>query len=291
MSKIPPTYLALKNAHPRDPYIEFDEGPHIYTVHGEGGYTSVTTWNHHHFSLFDADAVIQGILKNRRHSTDPTYKYYGKTAEMIKAEWDKNRDSASGAGTNMHYDIECYYNNVPLQNDSIEYKYFQRFLHEFPTFDHVPSFLKTKDDDPITKKPITLVPYRTEWMIYYEELRLSGSVDMVFENPEDGSIQIYDWKRCKEIVYENPYGKTALTESIRHFPDTNYWHYALQLNTYKTILEEKYEKRVTGLYLVCLHPDNPYKTYDRIDVPFLEKEMATLFAERRAEIANQKQSA
>jgi PD-(D/E)XK nuclease superfamily len=278
MSKPVPTYLSIKNAHPRDPYITFDEGPHIYTVHGEGGYTSVTTWNHHHFSLFDADSVIQGILKNRRYKTDPEYKYYGRSAEDIKAEWDRNRDQASGAGTNMHYDIECYYNQMEVKNDSVEYQYFRKFLHDFPTFNHTPPL----PDGTIV--PATLVPYRTEWMIYYEELRLSGSVDMVFENPEDGTIQIYDWKRCKEIKYENEYGKTALTASIKHLPDTNFWHYALQLNTYKTILEEKYGKKVTGLYLVCLHPDNPYKTYDRIEVPFLEKEMKELFEERRKEI-------
>ena len=106
---------------------------------------------------------------------------------------------------------------------------------------------------------------------------------MIFENP-DGTIQIYDWKRCKEILYESPYNKTALTPCISHLPDTNFWHYALQLNVYKTILEQKYGKKVTGLYLVCLHPDNPYKTYDRIEVPFLENEMRDLFNYRRAEL-------
>ena len=260
MSRPVPDYLAKKNAHERDAFIEFDEGPHIYTVHGQKGYTSVTTWNHHHFPQFNADAIIDGILSNRRMQ-DPTYKYYGMTRETIKADWDRNRDQASGAGTNMHYDIECFYNGMDVKNDSIEYQWFQRFV---------------KDHE-------ELVPYRTEWMIYYEELKLSGSIDMIFENP-DGTIQIFDWKRCKEIAYESPYGKTALTECIQHLPDTNFWHYALQLNTYKTILEEKYGKKVTGLYLVCLHPDNPYKTYDLIEVPFLEEEMRLLFEERRREM-------
>jgi hypothetical protein len=259
-----PTYLAEKNRHPRDVFITFEEGPHIYTVHGERGYTSVTTWNHYHFAPFDADRIIDGMMNGRRMQ-DPTYKYFGMTREQIKADWDKNRDSASGAGTAMHYDIECYYNNEKVVNPSVEYKYFQDFVGDFVR------------ESPDTK------PYRTEWMVYYEEYKLSGSIDMIFENP-DGTLLIYDWKRCKEITYENNYGKTAITPCIQHLPDTNFWHYALQLNVYKTILEHKYGKKVVGLFLVCLHPDNPYKTYDRIEVPFLEKEMKDLFEMRSLEL-------
>lgn len=259
-NKIVPDFLAKKNAHPRDEFITFDEGPHIYTIHGKQGFTSVTTWNHHHFPHFDADGIIDTMLKGRKMK-DPTYKYYGMTREQIKADWDRNRDSAAGAGTQMHYDIECFYNGLEVSNTSTEFEWFQRFVRDFPE----------------------LKPYRTEWMIYHEELKLSGSIDMIFENP-DGTIQIYDWKRCKEISYENGFGKCALTPCISDMPDTNFWHYALQLNTYKTILEAKYDKKVTGLYLVCLHPDNPYKTYDRIEVPFLEDKMTQLFEARRIEL-------
>lgn len=261
-SKVIPTYLAKLNAHPRDQYIEFDEGPHIYTVHGQQGYTSVTTWNHQHFSHFDADAIIDKMMKGKNW-TDPKYKYYGMTREQIKASWDKNRDNASGAGTQMHYDIECYWNGMEVHNNSVEFEWFLRFVKDYPE----------------------LKPYRTEWMVYYEELKLSGSIDMIFELP-DGSLQIYDWKRCKEIVHDSNFNKTALTPCIAHLPDTNFWHYSLQLNTYKKILEEKYGKTITGLYLICIHPDNPYKTYQRIEVPVLAKEMEDLFEVRRQQVVD-----
>ena len=118
-------------------------------------------------------------------------------------------------------------------------------------------------------------------MIYHEDLKIAGSVDMVYRNP-DGTLLIYDWKRCKEIVKENAYGSTATTACVRHLPDTNFWHYALQLNTYKTIIEDKYGAKVVGLCLVCLHPDNANGTYQIIEVPFLEKEIADLFEYRRS---------
>lgn len=260
LTKITPTYLAKLNQHPRDEYITFDEGPHVYTVHGELGYTSVTTWNHHHFEKFDADAIIHNILRGKKMK-DPTYKYYGMSKEQIKSDWDQNRDCAASAGTNMHYDIECFYNKMSVSNESIEFHYFRNFLQDFPE----------------------LTAYRTEWIVYYEEYKISGSIDMVYENP-NGDLLIYDWKRCKEITYDSNFGKYASTPCIRHLPDTNYWHYALQLNMYKTILEHKYGKKVVGLYLICLHPDNAYKNYDRIEVPFLEKEMTDLLEVRKSEL-------
>jgi hypothetical protein len=108
---------------------------------------------------------------------------------------------------------------------------------------------------------------------------MGASKGFIFENP-DGTIQIYDWKRCQEIKHEAEFGKFALTPCISHLPDTNFWHYALQLNTYKAILEAKYGKKVVDLCLVCLHPDNAYKTYELIRLPVLDKEIRDLFEYR-----------
>jgi hypothetical protein len=68
-------------------------------------------------------------------------------------------------------------------------------------------------------------------------------------------------------------------------PDSNFWHYSLQLNTYKKILEEKYDKKIKDLYLVRLHPDIIEETYELLEVPSLEKEMNELFEERRKEVS------
>lgn len=259
MSRIPPTKLATENSHPRDDFISFDEGPHIYTVHGDSTFTSVTTFIHSQFSHFDPDAVIDKMMP--KILNEPTYKYYGMTREQIKELWNKNGKEASGSGTNMHNDIENFYNSIEVENDSVEFSYFKQFYNDY-------SHLK---------------PYRTEWMVYYEELKLSGSIDMVFENP-DGTIQIYDWKRSKGIEHEAFGNKCAKTKCINHLPDSNFWHYSLQLNIYRAILEEKYGKKVTGLYLICLHPNNENKSYKRIEVHDLRKEVNDLFDERRKQV-------
>ena len=157
-----PTYLAKLNPHERDACISFEEGPHIYTINDNGNissksdYMSVTTWNHSHFAHFDADAIIKKMMSSKKW---PQSKYYGMSVEEIKAGWEKNRDEAAGAGTKMHYDIECYYNKHEVKNDSKEYAHFMKFVEAFPN----------------------LKPYRTEWMVWYEELRFAGSIDMVYE--------------------------------------------------------------------------------------------------------------
>jgi ATP-dependent exoDNAse (exonuclease V) beta subunit len=264
-------YLAKKNPHPRDELITFDEGPHIYTifkteadknnnVNGTTKFTSVTTWNHSHFDHFDADKIIQNMMNSKNWTTN---KYYGMTADEIKGAWDKNRDEAAAAGTKMHFDIECYYNNVEVENLSIEFQYFKNFVNDFPE---------------LNKRP-----YRTEMIVFHEELQLAGSIDMIFER-EDGRLDIYDWKRCRDIKKTDGWGKCSHNPIIEHLPDTNYWHYCLQLNTYKAILEEKYGKKVVDLYLVCLHPDNNNNNYLLIKVVDLQEEVKELFEDRKKKL-------
>ena len=256
----------LAPPHPRDALIEFDAGPHKYTCAGEADYMSVTTWNHSHFKPFDADAIITKMMSNK--TTWPKSPYYGQTREEIKAGWEKNRDEAAQAGTEMHYAIECYYGGrAPPPPHSWERA--ELLPPQFVAF--------------VAANP-SLKPYRTEWMIFDEDVRLAGSIDMVYENETDGTLMIYDWKRCKEITKFSNFKDAAyaVTECISHLPDTNFWHYALQLNTYKTILEAKYDKKVSRMCLVVLHPNFP--TYQVHTVPDLAEEMTALMALRKSHL-------
>ena len=276
--------LKNKNQHQRDYNLLFDEPTHKYTIttDPDSKYTSVTTWNHSHFPKFDADAIIKNMMRGK--NWNPENKYWGKTAQEIKDGWTKNATDVSGAGTNLHYEIECFMNQelpegvecthqalldeynrkqdagqIHILHDVEEWQFFIKFIMAFPH----------------------LKPYRTEWTIYNEEVKLAGSIDMVYENP-DGTLMIYDWKRSKEITKSNGFGKYALTPCIEHLPDTNYWHYSLQLNTYKAILEAKYDKKITDLYLVRLHPNNTRKSFDLIKVADLTEELRELLQARIA---------
>lgn len=269
--------LCTKNLHHRDLNIKFEEEGHKYTIKNENEkkYTSVTTWVHSHFPHFNADEIIKKMMSGR--SWKQGHKYWGLTAEQIKDLWNSKRDNAAGAGTNMHFEIECFMNSKVLifeythkelyQQQKMLEKYDKRYMELGLEWQF---FLKFVEDFPHLK------PYRTEWTVYDEELKLAGSIDMVYENP-DGTLSIYDWKRATEINRFNTWDKYATTECINHIPDSNYWHYAFQLNAYKGILERKYDKVVKDLYLVRLHPDCEDKTYELIKLPDLKKDINNLF--------------
>ena len=262
------TYLATLNCDDRDHKITFEEGPHIYTVNGERNtYISATTFVHSHFPQFDAKAIIQKMRANKRNNwNDPNYVYYNKTDEEIMEMWSNKAKVSSEAGTKMHFDIECYYNQMSIENESVEYSYFKEF--EKMRQQEMPE----------------LVPYRTEWMVWNEDCKICGSIDMVFQNKKDGTLQIFDWKRIQKLEYENVVHEHATTECIRHLSHTNFWHYAIQLNLYRYILQTKYNKTVTHLYLVCLHPDNPYKSYELVQLPILEIEINNLIERRKNQL-------
>lgn len=272
--------LETINSHPRDKNILFYEPTHTYTITTDptNKYTSVTTWNHSHFPHFNADQVIKNMMRGKNWKEG--HKYWGLTAEQIKAQWASNGAAVSDAGTNMHYEIECFMNNSDLEDHYTHVELYRHYL-ETQLSNPIPIIETTEGIYFIKfiKEHLHFTPYRTEWTVYHEEAKLAGSIDMVYENP-DGTLSIYDWKRAKDISRINTFNKFALNKIICHMPDSNFWHYALQLNTYKKIIEDKYGKIVTDLYLVRLHPDCEDNTYELIKLPDLKKELNDLFAER-----------
>ena len=240
--------LAQKNTHPRDKDISFQEDGHIYTICGDKYYKSCTTWIKSFFEKFNPDAVIDKMMESPQW---PDSKYFGMSKDEIKTTWSENGKKAASFGTGMHKHIEEFYNGIELpESDEIELSYFKQFYQ-----DHM-----------------HMVPFRTEMMIYDEDIRICGSVDMLFIN-DDGTLSIYDWKFSKEI-HTFSYGKKGMTP-LNHLNDCNFIHYSLQLNLYREILERKYGFVIRDMCLVFMHRElsESYikKSVERMDMgPLLE---------------------
>jgi hypothetical protein len=199
-----------------------------------------------------------------------TSPYFGMTDEEIIQKWSDNGKTASEAGTAMHLAIEQFLHGSPEQIkpevlETPEWRYFMKFWADCGS---------------------DLEPYRSEWEVFTDSLtpikgerkiKLCGSIDMVFRRKSDGKFVIYDWKRSKEIKAENQFNNGL--SPLDHLPDCNYWHYTMQLNVYKWMLEKYYGLEVADLYLVILHPDNP--SYRRMRLNIMEDEVEDMIEARR----------
>ena len=246
--------LAEANGHPRDKRIQFIEEGHIYDVDGDQNYTSVTTFIHHFFKPFDAKEVIQKMKKSQRWSHSP---YFGMTDQEIMDQWEQKRVDSASSGTYMHQQIELFYNGETPQTTPIEkeWQLFSQFHQDF-----------------------SYKPYRTEWYVFDEDAKLAGSIDMVFcgTNGNTDEVIVADWKRTSDLKTQNIFQKGI--HPVHHLDDCNFYHYSLQLNTYKYILEKNYNKKVQQMFLVVLHPTND--TYIVKDVPVLQEEVRAMIRTR-----------
>jgi len=193
--------------------IAFEPETHTYTVDNKP-FTSVTTLLSTWFAKFDADKVIA-----RMNPPNPI---------ELKAEWEEKGRIASELGTQLHAAIEAYFKGTPQPLDTVEYGYFQDFVSK--------NSLKT---------------FQVEWRLYHEPTSLIGTIDYVSQR-DDGSLDLYDWKRSSEL--SKGFGRCLVPE-LSHIPDSKYWKYTLQLNLYRFLVEEN-GYTVNKMYIVCFHPVN-----------------------------------
>ena len=209
---------------PRHAALRFDAPAHRYYINGQPA-MSVSTLYKRFFPEFDQGKWA--AIKAQQWEC---------TAEEVAREWDAKRDQSSAAGSALHQQIETFYNNGTAPPEAgPDFAHFLAFHHDHPH----------------------LVPHRTEWQIYHEDLLLAGTVDFVTRNP-DGSLSIYDWKRSHKVIDQNgqPLSNAYQTAEgpLKDLPDCPFSHYSLQLNIYKWLLETKYGRRVRDIHLVVLHP-------------------------------------
>lgn len=310
-------YLARRNGHARDGALSFDEPTHVYTIAHDSAtrYVSVTGLNGQLFEHFDAPRVAARVAA-KADGASKKREYWGKSAAELVAMWAAKSAAASAAGTAMHLSIERYYNAwVALQdhddnnagdNDGdANGGWTAAQLAEMRAAVALCSGVEekgggggsggggTQEQGYFARwwgcwRSAHLTPWRTEWCVYWEEYKLAGSIDMVFRDPHTGALEVHDWKRVDKPLSPGHANERWPTFSrgcpgLEHVPDNEYWHYALQLNLYKRMLEQPaYGERVTALVLVVLHPANA--DYRRVELPVLDREMDAVLAFRRAQL-------
>lgn len=235
----------------QDAFITFDPSEHIYLYKGRE-FASISTIVSKFFREFDS-------TNNSKRIADRE----GVTQIEIMERWDAAGDESREVGTFMHAQIESILNN---QVPQIETHYHYRG-----------QYVKIDEDISVEKELLffryfmrenQIHPYRTEWRICDEEFEIAGTIDLLCKNGND--FEIYDWKRSRKAQPDETiwaYGKNGL----EHIPDISFYHYALQQNLYKYILEKNYGIHVSKMHIVIFHPI--YDSYKLYEIPNLSKEV------------------
>jgi hypothetical protein len=237
--------------HPRDAHIRFHSENHQYYIHGSSDVVSVTELAQSFFPEFDSKRVSERIANRANH---PNSKYFGMTAQAIRAKWEKDAKASRVAGTALHEAVTQKLKGTGVESALPAMRHFSAFMQ-----DHHP-----------------LEVCRTEWRIYDEEAMVAGTLDALFQD-ESGRLVLCDWTRSKKIKRENDW-QNGLT-LLSHLPDANYWHKAVQLSLYAAILQDRYDCSVDRQYLVGLHPQQD--SYQKFELPTLLDEASALLDTRR----------
>eukprot|EP00435_Cladocopium_sp_Y103_P017516 s1987_g4.t1 len=290
------TTLAWLHPHIRDRHVRFESEKHQYFVRGMRTRGSVTGMIHLFARAFDADAVLHTMMKSDRWPrpnylrpvmTDAVLKRVRQVdpelllalldvprndpwicrrvqslqadfpdlphslslgPQEIKNMWETNGRDAAACGTYMHYLFEAHINGYSVPQTSPEFLMLEKFLHGMQGWR----------------------AYRTEWVIYAEEENLAGSIDFCAID-ERGTLALIDWKRSAslETKYSSP---CAMRPPLDHLPDCAGWHYRLQLNAYRYIIEKYYGLVVSKMLIVGAHPDRQLAPFID-DVPRMEGEI------------------
>lgn len=287
LKTVTPVLLCKKNPHSRDRSIQFIEESHTYKVdwNNDGNFIShdiisVTSFCKSFFPKFNADTVISNMMKSKKWSKS---KYFGMNREEIKETWEKQRCLASTAGTSHHLFCENFYNGV-IDAD-MEKKINENRLE-------IQQFLDFTEDHK------NLVPFRTEWILRTdEEHKICGTPDIVFINKETNSktkdvlyLDIYDWKNSKKIT---KFGFEKGNNPLHGLPNSNYFHYGIQLNIYKYILEKFYSDvfyegntyshiQVRNMFIIVMHKER--QVYGKMLLPNYQEEVEKMFQIRKEQL-------
>lgn len=233
--------LALKNKNDRDNRITFDPIKHRYFIDGNPDTISVTQLIDKFFPEFDSPYWAPIKASQRGIST-----------EEILAEWEAKRINSASKGTALHEAIENYYNRIDYNKNTTEFEYFLSFKQRYNT----------------------MVPHRTEWRIFDEDLLIAGTIDMAYRK-EDGSLYMFDWKRSEKVVRQDGTIKNETYQfafgELNHLGDNSFNKYCLQQNIYKAILEKRYNQKISSMNLLILHEN--FDKYHLIQIPNMEKEV------------------
>jgi hypothetical protein len=236
----------------RDECIAFEPSEHIYIYKGLTQLMPVSEVVQLFFVQFD-------ILLNAERVANREGRNIGSVIE----QWAIKGERAKKVGTYLHSLIQSYW-----LGDDLNYNY---------KFDYQGYFCKCNEIISLKKEfayfkqfllDSAIIPFRSEWTIFDEELGIAGTVDLISRNGDE--FDLYDWKRSEKAFPTERIFKYGIN-GLENVPDIAYYHYAIQLNLYRYILEKKYGVLIRNMYIVVLH--STYRKYHKFQISRMDEEI------------------
>jgi len=244
---------STKAAHPSGRLgITFTEDDHAYIDDIGISYVSATTLVNRAFAPFDADAAA--AAKNLKT---------GIPAEDLKKQWSVVGRMASEAGTRCHENCERQilgrYDAMNQPRDDAEKARFRAAWDE------------------VEQMKAAFDRIEPEKLVFSPRFMVAGSIDILARR--GNSVSIIDWKFVKALKRESFGGRTGTHIATAALPDSNFWHYALQLNLYEQILKvEGYiDATIPAKKMLNVYSEEKH-CFDHVLIPELGREAVLLLA-------------
>ena len=208
-----------------DNNITLDRDSHVYKLASQPDleFISATTFVSQFFAKFEAEKIASRLVKS-------SPKYMGMTVQDVLQIW----KDAADHGTIVHEQIENHIlNQTPLTE--------RKAIHGVSW---LKKFKMQSDFD--------IYP---EVIIYSEELKISGTIDLLLFDKRNDTYLIMDWKTSKIINTKSYGGKRGIKPATDDLEDTKFNLYALQLSLYCYILEEYYGLKINQHLILHLQEE------------------------------------
>ncbi len=250
-----------------DKYKFYDDN-HSYTYLEDDGTTtevgiSVTTLIEKYTNTFNEDEM----------ATTKSLKD-GIPKQKLLDSWHFERDFACCKGTHMH----AY--NEYLWRDGNLYDYDKNLVvSEFgydviaPVWDK----LKQIGNSFYNKFKDNLIPIGLEQIVGSKDYDIAGTIDFLAYSKKLDALIIVDYKTNKKIR-KRSFGNQRMLYPLNAIPDSNYYHYCLQLAIYKVLLEHETKLRVyPKKWLIWINESNEdFVLYECVNLDEKAKELLEL---------------
>lgn len=225
--------------------ILFNQEDHEYVLDGII-LTSVTKnieLYHSHFdSYYAAESKYKSELKKNPDTTI--------TAAYYRERWDLIKKEASARGSRVHLYAETY-PCLEEPRDSKEEAVIEGYKYMIDELGYQIAFM--------------------EFVVFDEDYKMAGMVDLLLYNPKTGNLVIADWKTNDAHLFEYYKGKN-MKGLFKEYSDTKYNHYSIQLSNYQYMIEKRTGLKIENKIILWLN-DNPKKKsgdyqYQRVNAEY-----------------------